>query len=43
MLALDDHPVGSLPDDAEVVILVHDLLSSVRSCHIDGLSGVNEG
>ena len=24
MLALDDHPIGSLPDDAEVVILVHD-------------------
>ena len=23
MLALDDHPVGSLPDDAKVVILVH--------------------
>ena len=32
MLALDDHPVGSLPDDAEVVVLVHDLLFSLHYC-----------
>ena len=30
MLALDDHPVGSLPDDAEVVILVHGATSLVH-------------
>ena len=30
MLALDDHPVGSLPDDAEVVILVHGAASLVH-------------
>ena len=41
VLALDDHPVGSLPDDAEVVILVHGSASLVHgTAHVPHLSMV---
>ena len=40
MLALDDHPVGSLPDDAKVVILVHgNGTASAQLVHVHSLMG----